>query len=120
MPDDANPHILRMLEDTFSLGAAHIKYEATPQAKHSYIIYLINIFRLENLRTAMVLAKEHLNIPRVITPEDFANEALDELSSMTYLSYFVRHESPGYYHTLNWVCKQLRTTNITNLTVSKL
>ena len=66
----------------------------------------------------MVLAKEHLNIPRVITPEDFANEALDELSSMTYLSYFVRHESPGYYHTLNWVCKQLRTTNITNLTVS--
>ena len=66
----------------------------------------------------MVLAKDHLNIPRVITPEDFANEALDELSAMTYLSYFVRHESPGYYHTLNWVCKQLRTTNITNLTVS--
>ena len=67
----------------------------------------------------MVLAKEHLNIPRVVNPEDFASEALDELSSMTYLSYFVRHESPGYYHTLNWVCKQLRTTNITNLTVSK-
>ena len=66
----------------------------------------------------MVLAKDHLNIPRVITPEDFANDACDELSAMTYLSYFVRQESPGYYHTLNWVCKQLRTTNITNLTVS--
>lgn len=65
----------------------------------------------------MVLAKEHLNVPRVIAPEDFANSALDELSAMTYLSYFVRHESPGYYHTLNWACRQLRTTNITNLTV---
>ncbi|XP_062580675.1 filamin-A-like [Saccostrea cucullata] len=71
---------------------------------------------VENCRTAMVLAKEHLNIPRVISPEDFASEALDELSAMTYLSYFVRSESPGYYDTLNWVCKQLRTTQITNLT----
>jgi hypothetical protein len=74
-------------------------------------------FRVENCRTAMVLAKEHLSIPRVISPEDFASEALDELSAMTYLSYFVRSESPGYYDTLNWVCKQLRTTQITNLTV---
>lgn len=75
-------------------------------------------FRVENCRRAMVLAKEQLNVPRVISPEDFASPALDELSSMTYLSYFVRHESPGYYHTLNWACKQLRTTNITNLSVS--
>ncbi|XP_045200406.2 filamin-B-like isoform X2 [Mercenaria mercenaria] len=72
--------------------------------------------RVENCRRAMVIAKEQLNVPRVISPEDFANSALDELSSMTYLSYFVKHESPGYYHTLNWACKQLRTTNITNLT----
>ncbi|XP_052782303.1 filamin-B-like isoform X2 [Mya arenaria] len=72
--------------------------------------------REENCRRAMVLAKEHLNVPRVISPEDFANSALDELSAMTYLSYFVKHESAGYYHTLNWACRQLRTTNITNLT----
>ncbi|XP_052216594.1 filamin-A-like isoform X3 [Dreissena polymorpha] len=72
--------------------------------------------RVENCRKAMLIAKEQLNVPRVISPEDFANSALDELSSMTYLSYFVKHESPGYYHTLNWACKQLRTTNITNLT----
>ncbi|XP_022287770.2 filamin-A-like [Crassostrea virginica] len=71
---------------------------------------------VENCKSAMLLAKEHLNIPRVISPEDFASEALDELSAMTYLSYFVRSESPGYYDTLNWVCKQLRTTQITNLT----
>lgn len=72
--------------------------------------------RVENCRRAMVLAKDHFNIPRVIGPEHFADPALDEISSMTYLSYFVRVESPGYYHTLNWACKQLRTTNITNLT----
>lgn len=75
-------------------------------------------FRIENCRRAMVIAKEQLHVPRVISAEDFASPALDELSSMTYLSYFVKHESPGYYHTLNWACKQLRTTNITNLTVS--
>jgi hypothetical protein len=64
--------------------------------------------RVENCRQAMVLAKDHLNIPRVISAEDFANPALDELSAMTYLSYFVKPNSPGYYATLNWVCKQLK------------
>ncbi|KAL5004306.1 hypothetical protein ScPMuIL_017762 [Solemya velum] len=72
--------------------------------------------RVENCRQAMALAKEHFNIPRVISPEDFASSALDELSAMTYLSYFLKVDSPGYYSTLNWVCRQLRTTNITNLT----
>lgn len=66
----------------------------------------------------MALAKEHLNIPRVISPEDFASKGLDELSAMTYLSYFVKSGSPGYYATLNWVCKQIRSPNVTNLTVS--
>ncbi|XP_060074083.1 filamin-A-like [Ylistrum balloti] len=72
--------------------------------------------KVENCRSAMVLAKEKLNIPRVISPENFASGDLDELSAMTYLSYFVKVDSPGYYDTLNWVCKQLRTTTITNLT----
>ncbi|XP_064615046.1 filamin-A-like isoform X2 [Liolophura sinensis] len=72
--------------------------------------------RVENCRTAMALAKEHLNIPRVISPEDFASKGLDELSAMTYLSYFVKTGSPGYYATLNWVCKQIRSPNVTNLT----
>ncbi|KAK6962673.1 filamin-A [Biomphalaria glabrata] len=70
---------------------------------------------IQNCRTAMHLAKEHLNVPRVISPEDFASSNLDELSAMTYLSYFIRKNSPGYYNTLNWVCKQLKTTNISNL-----
>ncbi|XP_059161846.1 filamin-A-like isoform X3 [Physella acuta] len=71
---------------------------------------------LQNCRTAMQLAKEHLNVPRVISPEDFSSPDLDELSAMTYLSYFIRKISPGYYNTLNWACKQLKTTNISNLT----
>ncbi|KAL3848275.1 hypothetical protein ACJMK2_019143 [Sinanodonta woodiana] len=70
----------------------------------------------ENCRTAMNLFKEHFNIPIVVHPKDFANDKLDELSAMTYLSYLVKAGSPGYYDTLNWVCKQLRNTNITNLT----
>ena len=65
----------------------------------------------------MQLAKDHLNVPRVISAEDFASSELDELSAMTYLSYFIRKDSPGYYATLNWVCRQLRDTNISNLTV---
>nr|KAG5708293.1 hypothetical protein BaRGS_021227 [Batillaria attramentaria] len=72
--------------------------------------------RVENCRRAMQLAKEHLNVPRVISAEDFASQELDELSAMTYLSYFIKKDSPGYYATLNWVCRQLRTTNVSNLT----
>ncbi|XP_067668452.1 filamin-A-like isoform X2 [Haliotis asinina] len=71
--------------------------------------------KVENCRRAMQLAKQHLNVPKVISPEDFASSALDELSAMTYLSYFLKKDSPGYYSTLNWVCRQLRTTAISNL-----
>lgn len=66
----------------------------------------------------MQLAKDHLNVPWVISAEDFASAEMDELSAMTYLSYFIKKDSPGYYATLNWVCRQLKTTNVSNLTVS--
>ncbi|GFN79028.1 filamin-a [Plakobranchus ocellatus] len=69
-----------------------------------------------NIETAMRLAKEKLGIPRVISAEDFASPGLDELSAMTYLSYFIRQNSPGYHSTLDWVCRQLKTTNVTNFT----
>ncbi|KAK6194796.1 hypothetical protein SNE40_000352 [Patella caerulea] len=71
--------------------------------------------RVENCRLAMTLAKDLLNIPIMISPEDFASSALDEMSAMTYLSYFIKKDSPGYYATLNWVCRQLRTTTVSNL-----
>uniref|UniRef100_A0A0B7BBD2 Calponin-homology (CH) domain-containing protein n=2 Tax=Arion vulgaris TaxID=1028688 RepID=A0A0B7BBD2_9EUPU len=72
--------------------------------------------RIQNCRQAIQLAKDHLSVPKVISAEDFCSPDLDELSAMTYLSYFIRKNSPGYYGTLNWICKQLKTTNISNLT----
>lgn len=65
----------------------------------------------------MILANEKFGIPRILSPENFASSDLDDLSAMTYLSYFVKVDSPGYFDTLNWVCQQLRTAAITNLTV---
>ena len=105
------PHEPRK-KDTHSLNIRNRNLHSKRYKQQLYF------YRVENCRNAMILAKEHLNIPRMISPEDFASGSLDELSAMTYLSYFVKVDSPGYYDTLNWVCKQLRTTTITNLTVS--
>ena len=44
--------------------------------------------RLENVRHAMTLAEQHLNIPQVMHPEDLAMDHPDKLSTMTYLSQF--------------------------------
>ncbi|XP_023932624.1 filamin-A-like [Lingula anatina] len=56
--------------------------------------------RLENCRNAMDVAKKEFGIPMVLRPEDLANPDLDDLSGMTYLSYFMMVDSPGYHATL--------------------
>ncbi|XP_054721310.1 filamin-A-like [Uloborus diversus] len=71
---------------------------------------------VENCRTAMHLARDEFGIPMILTPEDLASHNLDELSGMTYLSYFMRDDSPGYKSTLSWVQKQLPMFNIQNFT----
>ena len=38
----------------------------------------------------MELAQRHFNIPLVLEPEYLASPHLDELSGMTYLSYFMK------------------------------
>jgi filamin len=43
---------------------------------------------LENARLAMARAEEWLTIPQVLTPEDLISPGVDELSVMTYLSFF--------------------------------
>lgn len=43
---------------------------------------------LENARTAMQAAEDWLGVPQVITPEEITNPNVDELSVMTYVSYF--------------------------------
>ena len=73
----------------------------------------------ENVRRAMEIAEREFRIPLVLEPEHFASPHLDELSGMTYLSYFMKEEdSPGYYSTLNWVKNQIPNFRINNFRVS--
>ncbi|GFR73069.1 filamin-A, partial [Elysia marginata] len=77
---------------------------------------LKSVDAISNCQKAMQLAKEKLGIPRVISAEDFASPDLDELSAMTYLSYFIRKNSPGYKTMLDWIRTQLKTLSVTNFT----
>ncbi|XP_071159079.1 filamin-B-like isoform X3 [Mytilus edulis] len=63
---------------------------------------------LDNCRVAMQLAKDNFDIPLVVRPEDLASPDLDELSGMTYLSYFMKIDSPGYFATLKIIQSLLK------------
>lgn len=65
----------------------------------------------------MRLAHRELDVPMVLEPEYLASPWLDELSGMTYLSYFMKPESAGFKATLEWVNSRLER-GITNFTVS--
>ena len=55
----------------------------------------------------------------VDSTKNICSPHLDELSGMTYLSYFMKEEdSPGYYSTLNWVKNQIPNFRINNFRVS--
>ncbi|CAH0557049.1 unnamed protein product [Brassicogethes aeneus] len=62
---------------------------------------------IENCRRAMGIAQSELGIPAVLEPEYLASPWLDELSGMTYLSYFMKPGSPGFHATLRWVNSRL-------------
>lgn len=66
----------------------------------------------------MHIAKDSLNIPMLVRPEDFCSPHLDELSGMTYLSYYMMPDSPGYYATRREIRKILQQGTIDNFTVS--
>ena len=66
----------------------------------------------------MLLAKQHFDIPLVVRPEDLSSSDLDELSGMTYLSYFMKLDSPGFHMTLNLVRRIMRNSSLSNFTVS--
>lgn len=55
----------------------------------------------------MDIAQKQLGIPAVLEPEYLASPWLDELSGMTYLSYFMKPGSPGFHATLRWVNSRL-------------
>ena len=66
----------------------------------------------------MQLAKQYFGIPLVLTPENLSSPDLDELSGMTYLSYFMKVDSPGYKATLGWIRSMVPQQNVKNFQVS--
>jgi len=68
----------------------------------------------------MELAKQRFDIPQVLSADNLSSPDLDELSCMTYLSYFMKVHSPGYNETLRWVQQQLPAHNVTNFQVTSL
>lgn len=71
---------------------------------------------LNNCKSAMELAKREFDIPLVVRPEDLSSPDLDELSGMTYLSYFMKVDSPGFHATLNMVRRLLKKGTVNNFT----
>ena len=67
---------------------------------------------LENCRMGMELAKEHLQVPMILDPEDLNNPDVDDLSVMTYISYFFE---PARISLLQWIQQKIPQCNITNL-----
>lgn len=68
---------------------------------------------LDNVSHAMDVAYKKLGIPKLIDPEGLCHMP-EELSIMTYLSYFCGPDSIGYQSLLDWVRKQIPASNVTN------
>lgn len=62
---------------------------------------------VRNCTNAMDIAQREFGIPKVLEPEYLASPWLDELSGMTYLSYFMKPGGPGYNATMRWVNTQV-------------
>jgi len=67
----------------------------------------------------MSTAMHELGIPLVVTPTNMSSPELDELSAITYLSYFMRQGSPGYLVTLNWIQALMQDEKIENFSVTR-
>ena len=66
---------------------------------------------LENCRHGMQLARDHLEVPMVLDPEDLNNPNVDDLSVMTYISYFFY---PSGKSLLEWIQAKIPQQKITN------
>lgn len=72
---------------------------------------------LENCTKAMNAALDEFQIPLVVSPQNMISPELDELSAITYLSYFVKDGSPGYKATLRWIHQHMPDEIINNFSV---
>ena len=66
---------------------------------------------LENCRLGMTLASNELGVPQILKPEHLNNPKMDEMSVMTYLSYFCK---PHITDLLAWVQSKIPHQNVTN------
>ncbi|VDD88348.1 unnamed protein product [Enterobius vermicularis] len=58
---------------------------------------------LQNCERVISLAETYLSVPSIISPADLSSPDLDELSTITYLSYFMKYNGAGYKACLNRV-----------------
>ncbi|KAJ8310905.1 hypothetical protein KUTeg_012770 [Tegillarca granosa] len=70
-----------------------------------------------NCRNAMKIARQQFGIPLILRPEHLASHDLDELSAITYLSYFIKVGAPGYNATLQRIQPIVRNAPVFNFTV---
>ena len=69
--------------------------------------------RTKNCALGMDHAEEKLGIPKIMEPNDLCHPDIDELSVMTYISYFC---TPANDHLLKWVQATIPDRGITNFT----
>ncbi|KAI6660564.1 Filamin-B-like [Oopsacas minuta] len=68
---------------------------------------------LENCILGMDLAEKHLKVPQIVSPADINNPMIDELSVMTYISYYF---GPANERLMKWLQEKLPEKKITNFT----
>ncbi|KAK3780575.1 hypothetical protein RRG08_037514 [Elysia crispata] len=96
--------------------ALHALLDFCKPGLSSYWRTMNRLHRLENCQSAMKLARQNFNIPLVLRPENLASPDLDELSAITYLSYFTRVGGPGYDATLRKVAPRTLPVVVENFT----
>ena len=69
---------------------------------------------LSNCKLAIRTAKHYLNVPIIIDPEMLANGDIDELSMMTYLSYFVKPASRSILRLVRNLLPRHKVDNLTS------
>jgi len=69
--------------------------------------------KLENCTLGMKTAETHLEIPFLMDPEDLCHPNIDELSVMTYISYFTKLANA---YLLQYIQATIPDQNITNFT----
>ncbi|PAV76656.1 hypothetical protein WR25_23382 [Diploscapter pachys] len=73
---------------------------------------------IENCERALLLAERYLGVPRIISAQHLASPHLDELSCITYLSYFITKNGPGYRASLQRVQMILPDATVTDFETS--